>query len=89
MPKILIIEDDEKNNQMLKEYLEANGYACTQAYSGSEGKLLFSTMGLQNLQEYPEARALLDYIYRYMDSPEFEPGQEIEWEVLETLVGEG
>lgn len=54
-----------------------------------KGKLLFSTMGLQNLQEYPEARALLDSIYRYMDSPEFEPGQEIEWEVLETLVREG
>lgn len=54
-----------------------------------KGKLLFSTMGLQNLQEYPEARALLDSIYRYMDSPEFQPGQEIEWEVLETLVREG
>lgn len=42
MPKILIVEDDAQNNQMLRDYLENHGYACTQAYSGSEGKLLFS-----------------------------------------------
>lgn len=42
MQRILIVEDDAKNNQMLKEYLENHGYACTQAYSGSEAKLLFS-----------------------------------------------
>lgn len=42
MEKILIVEDDASNNQMLKEYLENHGYACDQAYSGSEGKLLFS-----------------------------------------------
>lgn len=50
------------------------------------GKLLFSTMGLQALQTYPEARALLASIYRYLDSEEFMPVQEIEPEVLETLV---
>lgn len=42
MQKILIIEDDADNNQMIREYLEKHGYLCTQAYSGSEGKLLFS-----------------------------------------------
>lgn len=42
MERLLIIEDDAANNQMIKEYLESQGYACTQAYSGSEGKLLFS-----------------------------------------------
>lgn len=40
--KILIVEDDAQNNQMLREYLESHGYMCRQAYSGSEGKLLFS-----------------------------------------------
>ena len=30
-------------------------------------------MGLQDLQEYPEARALLNSIYRYLDSDEFAP----------------
>ena len=42
MYRILIVEDDTENNQMLKEYLEEHGYGCTQAYSGSEAKLLFS-----------------------------------------------
>lgn len=42
MKHILIIEDDAENNRMLREYLESNGYSCAQAYSGSEGKLLFS-----------------------------------------------
>lgn len=42
MERILIVEDDASNNQMLKEYLESHGYLCAQAYSGSEGKLLFS-----------------------------------------------
>lgn len=42
MKRILIVEDDAENNQMIKEYLEAHGYACSQAFSGSEGKLLFS-----------------------------------------------
>ncbi|MDE7354588.1 MAG: hypothetical protein K2O06_16285 [Acetatifactor sp.] len=50
------------------------------------GRLLLSTMGLQNLQMYPEARALLSSIYRYLGSQEFAPGQEIEEEVLERLV---
>lgn len=42
MQKILIVEDDAQNNQIIREYLEIHGYSCTQAYSGSEGKLLFS-----------------------------------------------
>ncbi|WP_286151795.1 response regulator transcription factor [Sporofaciens musculi] len=42
MQKILIVEDDAENNQMLKDYLENHGYTCTQAFSGSEAKLLFS-----------------------------------------------
>jgi len=51
-----------------------------------KGKLLFSSMGLQDLQVYPEARALLDSIYRYLASEEFLPEQEIDLEALETLV---
>lgn len=50
------------------------------------GKLLFSTMGLQDLQKYPEARALLSSIYRYLASEEFAPEQEIEWGVVEGMV---
>lgn len=42
MEQILIVEDDADNNTMLREYLENHGYRCTQAFSGSEAKLLFS-----------------------------------------------
>lgn len=42
MKHLLIVEDDAENNQMIREYLEGHGYQCTQAFSGSEGKLLFS-----------------------------------------------
>lgn len=38
----MIVEDDAENNQMIKEYLEEHGYACVQAFSGSEAKLIFS-----------------------------------------------
>ncbi|WP_026651762.1 glycoside hydrolase family 2 TIM barrel-domain containing protein [Butyrivibrio proteoclasticus] len=40
------------------------------------GKILCSSMGLQNLMEHPEARALLKSIYEYLDSDEFVPKHE-------------
>lgn len=54
--------------------------------SCGNGKLLLSTMGLQNLQQYPEARALQHSIYQYVSSADFRPEQEIPLEVLKTLV---
>lgn len=42
MKHLLIVEDDAENNGILRDYLEGHGYACTQAFSGSEGRLLFS-----------------------------------------------
>lgn len=42
MEHILIVEDDASNSQMLREYLEGHGYVCSQAFSGTEAKLLFS-----------------------------------------------
>lgn len=50
------------------------------------GKVLLSSMGLQNLQQYPEARALLDAIYRYLESEDFAPVQELTVEELERMV---
>ena len=50
------------------------------------GKLMFSSMGLQDLQQYPEARALLAAIYSYLESEEFAPEQEIEAGVIRELV---
>jgi hypothetical protein len=50
------------------------------------GRLLFSTMGLQDLQQYPECRALLRAIYMYLNSNDFDPKQQIPPEVFEKLV---
>ncbi len=50
------------------------------------GKLLFSSMGLQNLQQYPEARALLSSIYRYLTSDRFSPDRELAPETISSLV---
>lgn len=40
MGQLLIIEDDTHINQLLKRALEQDGYICTQAFSGTEGRLL-------------------------------------------------
>ncbi len=50
------------------------------------GSLLFSAMGLQEIQQYPEARALLNAIYRYMDSDDFAPAQVLTAEQLNQMV---
>jgi len=50
------------------------------------GKLLFSTMGLQDLQQYPEARALLHSIYTYMTSTNFAPKQILSINLLQELI---
>jgi|SRR5690625_175843 len=38
-PKILIIEDDVHINDILYDMLQKENFLCTQAYSGSEGKI--------------------------------------------------
>ena len=50
------------------------------------GRLLLSTMGLQDLQQYPEARALLGSLYGYLASGQFQPTQEIPLEALRRLI---
>ena len=40
MPNILIVEDDININNLLCEVLRKAGYACEQAFSGTEAKLL-------------------------------------------------
>lgn len=51
-----------------------------------KGKVLLSSMELQDLQRYPEARALQAAIYDYMASEKFDPDQEMSPEILRTLV---
>lgn len=40
---ILIVEDDVHINNIIYEALQKNNYNCTQAFSGSEGKLIVSS----------------------------------------------
>lgn len=51
-----------------------------------KGKLLLSAMGLQNLQQYPEGRALLSSIYHYLASDQFAPEQEADPEMIASIV---
>ena len=49
MPHILIIEDDTDINNSTAEYLRRQGCICTQAYSGTEGRLLWKEGGFDLL----------------------------------------
>lgn len=46
MPHILIIEDDTDINNAVAEYLAARGCRCTQAFSGTEGRLYWKQGGV-------------------------------------------
>lgn len=50
------------------------------------GKLFVSILGLHNLLQYPEARALLCAVYRYLDSPRFAPEREVDPQIIRGLV---
>lgn len=43
MYKILIIEDDNDINNLIKDAFTKSGYSCTQAFSGTEGLLYIKT----------------------------------------------
>ena len=45
MPRILIIEDDTDINNSTAEYLRRQDCQCLQAFSGTEGRLLWQAGG--------------------------------------------
>ena len=45
MPNILIIEDDTDINNSTSKYLRRHGCQCTQAFSGTEGRMLWKSSG--------------------------------------------
>lgn len=49
MPHILIVEDDTDINNSTAEYLRRQGCICTQAFSGTEGRLLWQAGGFELL----------------------------------------
>ena len=50
------------------------------------GRLLISSLGLHQLQQYPEARALQRSIYRYLASPTFDSHNHLSAEAVRELV---
>ena len=49
MPRILIVEDDTDINNSTAEYLRRKGCQCSQAFSGTEGRLLWQAGGIDLL----------------------------------------
>ncbi len=49
MPRILIVEDDTDINNSTAEYLRRQGCTCAQAFSGTEGRLLWQAGGIDLL----------------------------------------
>ena len=49
MPHILIVEDDTDINNSTAAYLRRQGCQCSQAFSGTEGRLLWQAGGLDLL----------------------------------------
>ncbi len=49
MPHILIVEDDTDISSSTAQYLRRQGCACTQAFSGTEGRLLWKAGGFDLL----------------------------------------
>ena len=49
MPRILIIEDDTDINNSTAQYLRRQGCVCVQAFSGTEGRLLWQAGGIDLL----------------------------------------
>lgn len=70
-----------------------NGQLCLSAAHGQAaecrcqgGRLMISSMGLHNLQQYPEARALQQAIYAYLRTPGQVPEQELTVDEVRALV---
>lgn len=60
--KVLIVEDDISVNEMMKEYLEKEGYKVTSTFEGQEG--------LHSFQKHPFDLAILDIMMPKLDGIE-------------------
>ena len=44
LPRILVVDDNEDNANIIRDYLEARGYPITVAYSGDEAMAQFESV---------------------------------------------
>ena len=68
--------------EVLDCYARLRNLAFAVEYQAGEGKILISSMGLLEKQQYPEVRAMLRSLIRYMESDDFDPVQKITSEEL-------
>ncbi|MBR1685805.1 MAG: hypothetical protein IJ708_11770 [Clostridia bacterium] len=71
-----VLPDDLKIRPVIREmdsYARMRNMAQLFEVRVGKGRLLVSSMGLQDLQQYPEARALLSALYAYMAGDDFCP----------------
>ena len=67
---IVIIEDDADINEVVAVHLRRNGFACTQAFSGSEGRLLLTNDGeLAQRLTHPSCEVDKVYLARVTGNP--------------------
>ena len=74
MTKILLIEDDATINALIQEFLQDKGCCCTQAFSGTEGRLLvdmeeFELILLDLMIPGMSGQDLLEYIRAGLQTP--------------------
>ena len=43
LPKVLVVDDNEDNAHIIRDYLESKGYPISVAYNGSEAMALFAS----------------------------------------------
>ncbi|MBP3277576.1 MAG: hypothetical protein J6M44_01330, partial [Butyrivibrio sp.] len=85
--RALILPDGVKSIvTVLDSYAYLRNMGMLLEFNCEKGRVFVSTMGLHRLKKYPECRALLTSIYRYMDSEDFTPDQNISLEELGRLV---
>ena len=85
--RALILPDGIKSIvTVMDSYAYLRNMGMLMEFNCEKGKVLVSTMGLHELKKYPECRALLTSIYKYMDSEDFTPDQNISLEELGCLV---
>ncbi len=72
--------------RQMDSYSMLRSLAVLAEYRLGNGKIFISSLGLRELSEYPEARALLNAVHRYLGSPSFEPKARITAEQLRQIV---
>ncbi len=67
---------------LMDSYAYLRPMTCLFEAKVGAGRLMFSSLGLLERTQYPEARALLASLLSYMSGDDFQPAQELDKEVL-------